>query len=290
MRKDVKKPNLFILGAPKCGTTSLATWLAEHPNIFMSNPKEPHFFSSDLKNRAVTKPACYYSLFCKASSESQVIGEASTWYLFSKTAIDNIERECPGSRFIVMVRDPVEMAYSLYLHNFRKLIENASSFQEAWNLQDERRKGENIPKYCREPAFLQYYEACSLGSLCERLLCKVSEKRVIFIALEKIKLCPKTEYEKVLSFLKLVGDNRESFPVVNQARECKSKLVHRIIASGSNLKKKLGIQNSFSMTKFNEKRIYEKEKLSSTFLNELESKFKYEKDTLKNILDGTSHD
>jgi hypothetical protein len=59
---ELRKPNFFILGAPKCGTTSLAEWLGTHPNIFLSAVKEPHFFNTDDR-RGVMTLATYEDLF-----------------------------------------------------------------------------------------------------------------------------------------------------------------------------------------------------------------------------------
>jgi len=85
----MKKPNFFILGAPKCGTTSLAMWLSEHPNIFMCPIKEPHYFNTDGLQRIKTLEQ-YESLFTDAKPEHVAVGEASTHYLYSKEAVPRI--------------------------------------------------------------------------------------------------------------------------------------------------------------------------------------------------------
>jgi hypothetical protein len=76
----VKTPNFFILGAPKCGTTSLAAWLAAHPAVYMSPLKEPAYFAADLK---VDRPGPqeYRALFSAAGDIHLAVGEASTCYL-----------------------------------------------------------------------------------------------------------------------------------------------------------------------------------------------------------------
>jgi hypothetical protein len=92
------KPNFLILGAPKCGTTSLATWLADHPNVYFSPIKEPGFFSTDVGNQLVKNPEVYARLFDGAGPEHLAVGEASTSYLISKVAVPTIEAQIPGSR------------------------------------------------------------------------------------------------------------------------------------------------------------------------------------------------
>ena len=82
----VRPPNFFIVGAPKCGTSSMAASLAFHSDVFLCPMKEPHAFGSDLAGLAFgTRPEEYARLFESVDSESR-IGEASVWYLRSKTA------------------------------------------------------------------------------------------------------------------------------------------------------------------------------------------------------------
>ena len=75
----LRKPNLFILGAPKCGTTSLWAWLSTHPNIFSPTEKELHFFNTDDDRRGVTTLEEYEALFRDVRKEHIAIGEGS-WY------------------------------------------------------------------------------------------------------------------------------------------------------------------------------------------------------------------
>ncbi|MGB3639413.1 MAG: sulfotransferase [Rivularia sp. (in: cyanobacteria)] len=74
------KPNFFIVGAPRCGTTALSEYLRSHPNIYVSQPKEPHYFAADLDNCRFTKTLEeYLSLFKFADSSHMAIGEASVF-------------------------------------------------------------------------------------------------------------------------------------------------------------------------------------------------------------------
>ena len=74
----MRKPNFFIVGAPKCGTTALSEYLREHPQVFMSRPKEPHHFATDMPRYRFTKnEADYLDLFSGADDSHTAIGEAS---------------------------------------------------------------------------------------------------------------------------------------------------------------------------------------------------------------------
>jgi hypothetical protein len=99
----VRRPNFFILGAPKCGTTSLARWVGEHPSVFICPEKEPHFFNTDDRHRGVEAIVDYEALFSGAQEQHVAIGEASVWYLSSLEAVPNILRYEPAAKFIVLV-------------------------------------------------------------------------------------------------------------------------------------------------------------------------------------------
>ena len=105
--EGIMRPDFFIVGAPKCGTTALSTYLGQHPDVFMSTPKEPNYFGADLHR---TKPRItldtYLSYFERAAGQQRV-GEASTCYLCSKTAASEIRgltptlgsSSCSGTRW-----------------------------------------------------------------------------------------------------------------------------------------------------------------------------------------------
>src|SRR5882672_1680365 len=110
----MRKPDCFIVGAPRCGTTAMYTYLGQHPEIFMSARKEPHFFGTDLSSPALVRDEQQYlSLFAKAQNEKRA-GEASVFYLYSQRAAREIHAFCPSARIIIMLRNPVEMMYSLH--------------------------------------------------------------------------------------------------------------------------------------------------------------------------------
>ncbi len=169
--KPATLPNFFIAGAPKSGTTSLYHYLAQHPEIYMSPIKEPHYFASEirlerfserLRPRAeqdagtlrayldgpmlekrfggvVTEWSDYLRLFRNADGET-AIGEASVCYLWSDSAAANIRRSIPDARIILILRNPVEMAFSMYLHTLRNGAIHCS-FREAIEMGLEQRGG-----------------------------------------------------------------------------------------------------------------------------------------------------
>jgi len=215
----MKMPNFFIIGAPKCGTTSLATWLAEHPYVYMSPLKEPHYFNFDMKYRQVPSRRAYEHLFEKAGSQHTAVGEASVFYLFSKTAVPHIETEISDAKYIVMLRNPVDMCYSFHDQNVYSGEEPIRDFEQAWRLSPKRREGRMVPRWCRDPQILDYQSICKLGEQLERLLEIVPQERVLVLILDDIKQSPRREYLRVLNFLNVPDDGRTAFTVHNTAKE-----------------------------------------------------------------------
>jgi hypothetical protein len=136
-------PNLLILGAARAGTTSLYRYLGTHPAIYMSPVKEPNFFAfagrsvrftgpgdEGINRRTTTRLEDYRALFAGAGPAS-VRGEASTVYLYHPEAARRIAEQVPGAKLVVVLRDPVERAYSAYLHLRRAGREPLASFADA---------------------------------------------------------------------------------------------------------------------------------------------------------------
>lgn len=127
-------PNLFIAGAPRCGTSSLHAWLHGMPGIRMSRIKEPNYFSRRViaDDHPLVKPirdeAKYLQLWDDAG-DARFLGEASPNYLEDPDAPGMIARLCPDSRVIVSLRDPVERYFSTYLM-FRNNVPAMGSVME----------------------------------------------------------------------------------------------------------------------------------------------------------------
>ena len=148
-------PNFFIIGAAKSGTTSLHEYLAQHPQIYMSFPKELNFFSFLDSTPSFCGPPCepgnpvlrdrlrremydlsittwpdYRKVFSRVRSE-QGIGESSVSYLYFPQAAERIRRSVPDARLIAILRNPVDRAYSKYRHLRRDGAEPLVQFEQA---------------------------------------------------------------------------------------------------------------------------------------------------------------
>lgn len=214
------RPNFFLVGAQKCGTTSLAQYLAEHPAVFMTVPKEPFYFASDFPGlqRFPTLEA-YLELYRGASPEATAVGEASACYLRSATAIGNLRAFAPAARIVVMLREPIALARSFHAQNLFGFDEDEPDFARAWELQDARRGGQHLPARCRVPEFLQYREVGLLGAQLERLLAIFPREQVHLVFFEDFMADTGAAYRGVLDFLGVPDDGREDFPRMNAGKQ-----------------------------------------------------------------------
>ncbi len=139
-------PNLLIVGAAKSGTTSLHNYLKQHPQIYMSDHKEPHFLinseiGKDRIHKAILKLEDYKEMF-KTQEHYLYKGESSVMYLaYPQYSIKNIRKYLsPKVKIIIMLRNPVERAFAGYLHNLRYNPMEDLTFDEALNTSEQRYK------------------------------------------------------------------------------------------------------------------------------------------------------
>jgi len=216
----MKRPNFFIVGAPKCGTTALYSYLQTHSNIFMPRRKEPHFFLEDLPGyREPMTLDAYLELFSRSLPQQTAIGEATPLYLFSSVAIARIHDFDPQARIIAMLRNPVEMVRSFHRQMVYNCEEDEKDLQRAWRLQEPRRRGEHLPAISPYPQFLQYAEVARLGMQVERLLGIFPRDQVKVVLFDDFKRDPRSVYEEILDFLGVPQDGRSDFRPVNVSKQ-----------------------------------------------------------------------
>ena len=229
-----KKVNLFIIGAPKAGTTSLYYYLKQHPAIQMPELKEPHYFSTDFPHfSSINRLDEYHSLF-EWNADARYYGDASVWYMYSEVAIDNILSYNPQAKFILMVRDPRELLPSLHNQLKLTLMEDIDDFEDAWNAIPDRKEGKRIPKTCREPKFLFYDEVVKFGDQIERLFRKVNTSNVQVITFDRFKESSREIVEETFTFLGLSASVSDiDFSVQNERSQIRSPLLNRILFEAS---------------------------------------------------------
>jgi Sulfotransferase domain len=228
----MKRPNFYVIGAPRCGTTALYTYLRSHPNIFLPEIKELHYFASDFPNvqKILFKSEDdYLKMFADANENHLAVGEISPLYIYSKVALRKIKEFNPAVKLIVIVRNPVEFVQSVHQLNLGLLREDEPDLAKAWDLQEVRRQGKLIPAGCREPELIMYGELGCFGKHLEKVFEVFPKEQVLIVLFNDFVKNPKQVYEEILAFLGVPSDHRQDFPPVNSNYEHRSKLLGKLI-------------------------------------------------------------
>ncbi len=205
------KPNFFIVGKPKCGTTTLHNLLGQHPEIFMSPEKEPHHFHRDYleaamkrrrgyKNLAYREREDYLALFA-GSEEKEVVGEASVGYLYSKFAAQVIAKFNPQAKILMCFREPVNFLYSYHNHLCRSANENEPNFRKALDLEEARKQGTQIPSMTTFPDNLFYSEHVKYREQARRFFDVFPDAQIKVVIYEDFKADNLAVYRDILEFL-----------------------------------------------------------------------------------------
>ena len=227
----MKNPNLFIVGAPKSGTTFLYYYLKQHPDIYFPNFKEPHFFGSDLirRNGAYNLSLDEYQDLFK--TDKKIIGEASTFYIFSKDAPEEIYNFNPNAKIIIMLRDLVDLVHSIHSQFVFSGDEVIEDFTQALELEDSRLSGNKIPNQTTVVNKLFYTSnILSLPRSIQSFIRYFGRENIKFIDLDDIKKNPKKVYFETLEFLNIDSNlNIPDFKIINKNKTYKSKTVRDFI-------------------------------------------------------------
>jgi hypothetical protein len=228
----VKRPHFFIAGAPRSGTTALYKYLGEHPNIFLPEIKELHYFASDFPGiqKILFKSLDeYLKMFAGAGPQHLAVGEISPLYYYSQVALKKINNFDPSARIILILRNPVDFVESIHQLNLALLREYESDLEKAWELQGPRRLGKMIPNGCRQPELVLYGDLGHFGKHVERLFKIFPKEQVLVILFDDFSADPRASYEAILSFLGLASDGRVDFPPVNANYQANSRLLTQLI-------------------------------------------------------------
>jgi hypothetical protein len=295
-------PNIFIVGAPRCGTTSLHRTLRKHPNVFLPTQKEPHYFANDFwgfRDNYIKDYKDYMALFSGCNAEHFVIGEASVWYMYSDVALENIQKYNQNAKIIIMVRNPIDMLRSLHNRLVYSQDEPEPDFQKAWNLQDVRKSGSQMPNHMittdRTGDLLQYRQIGKIGFQIERLLDIFPFQNVKIIVFDDFISQPRKSYFDIFNFLSVPHVNNIDYflkanPNRNNRMNWIRNIVHPLPKPIKNLanftKKTMGIR-SFGfiklIDKLNSKKI-SRGPINQTFRLVLVDQFKDDIEKLEKIL------
>ena len=209
-------------------------YLKAHPQIFVPDRKEIHFFGTDLASASRPTEQEYLAYFREAKSEQRV-GEASVWYLYSQQAAAEIKRFSPNASILIMLRNPVDMLYSLHNQMVFNRHEDIQSFQESLDAEPERKAGQRIPRtagwrnvpFCRP--HLYYREVARYAEQIERYFDHFSRENVLVIFFDDFRRDLAAAYRQTLRFLGVDETFQPDFKVINASKQPRSRMFQSLL-------------------------------------------------------------
>lgn len=224
----MRRPDFFIVGAPKCGTTAMDHYLKQHPEIFLPGHKEPQFFGSDIHSPTfIRNEEEYLSLFSEARDELRV-GETSVWSLYSRRAAQEIKQFAPRASVIIMLRDPTEMLYSMHRQYLYTGNENIENFAAALEAEEDRKRGRRIPQTATFVEGLFYKDSARYYEQVRRYLETFGRDHVHIILFDDLKTDPDGVYSDVLLFLGVDFSFRPDLKVINPNKRIRSRALRDV--------------------------------------------------------------
>jgi Sulfotransferase domain len=231
-------PDFLIVGHPKCGTTALYEMLRRHPQIYMPDNKEPWFFAEELHEHTPPRPggtprtlAEYMAWFVEARPE-QIAGEASPHYLWSATAAEHIARVNPDARIIAIVREPASFLRSLHLQFLEVYYETEADLRTAIALEEERRRGRDVPRFTYWPQLLLYSDHVRYVEQLRRYHARFPAEQVKVLVYDDFRADNERTVRDVLDFLGVDAtasvETVEANPTVRPRSQRLNELVHAV--------------------------------------------------------------
>jgi hypothetical protein len=232
----MRAPDFFMVGHSKCGTSALYEMLRRHPQIFMPDLKEPALLATDLATRLPQRGAQplpqtleeYLRLFTPARPE-QLIGEATSLYLWSHDAAAHIARLAPEARIVAVVREPASFLHSLHMQLLQNHVETETDLWRTIEMEGERREGKGVPRYSPRPQALIYSERVKYVEQLKRYHDVFAPEQVLVLIYDEFRDDNDATVRRVLRFLG-VDDTLETPTLeVNRSVRVRSHRLHQFV-------------------------------------------------------------
>lgn len=231
------RPDLFIIGAAKCGTTSIHEYLKGHPEVFMSPRKEPRYFAPDLITGVTGKNLRYgedldrYLALFDEATDAKRLGEASVRYLYSREAPRLIHDFDPNAYIVAMIRNPVDMMFSFHSHRVAGGAEEITDFEQALAVEDDRKSGRLTDRGASWPG-AYYRDRARFGEQLPRWFETFGPERMHVIVFEDFVRDPATIFRRLLEFLEVDPDYQPpDFGAHNPRHRPRSTAVQQMLIS-----------------------------------------------------------
>ncbi|HSS05098.1 MAG TPA: sulfotransferase [Solirubrobacterales bacterium] len=183
----MSRPQFFIVGAPKAGTSSMASYLRQHPQLFLPDLKDVPFFGTDLSYLPARPSSTEYLALFSVSQPEQLTGDACVSYLQSRRAAEEIKAYQSNARIVIMLRDPVAAMHSMHSHLRYLHEEDIEDFGEALEAEADRASGLRVPPGVRLVDALLYRDVFAYHDQVQRFLECFGPDRVLILLFDDLK-------------------------------------------------------------------------------------------------------
>jgi hypothetical protein len=250
-------PNLFVIGAPKSGTTAFVEALKQHSDIFIPREKEPRFFDAhtfyDYKEDYPLKNLDEYLSLYKGSEAQQkkYRVDGSVFNMYSENSIKKILELSPNAKFIIIIRDPLSATKSMFSQRMKYLSpqmrEVSDSFDECWRLieENERANGRGFPKKCRNKFIFRYDLLYSYEKYLPMLSNLIKSNNLFLASYADFIDSPTEFYKNIFSFLSISNKISIDSKIINKSFQVKDTLKTRVLgfllSKTFKLRRKIGL-------------------------------------------------
>lgn len=234
-----KKVQVFVVGQPKSGTTALTHFLGQHPGVTIAQPKEPHYFCTDLARESdafhgrdagffPTRTDEQYAACFAGADDDQILVDASTHYVLSQEAARNIHAYNPSAKIIIMLREPVAFLHSLHQQYVNSAWETEADFTTALRLEQDRKSGKQIPRNTCTPSFLHYCERVRYADQIIRFT-EAFGSNVLTIIHEEFSNRNEAYFDRVIDFIGAEAGHTPEFSRVHERKAPRNRFVHSLL-------------------------------------------------------------
>lgn len=253
-------PDFLIVGYHKAGTTSLYDYLTQYKNIGSAYRKEVNYFSFSYWRGLDWYKTNFPTFKTKKKIENEtkikfLTGEASPYYIFSPLSLERIHKDLPNIKIIVLLRNPIDRAYSHYMHKKRLSWEPANSFEEAIKEDEERFEimkdkfmKDELHEYDQSTYAVPYLSIGKYHIHIKKLMKIISAEQILILKSTELSQMPEKTMEKVLNFLKISTNEKIDFKKSNVGKydkmnnKTREKLIEYYKPHNKELEKILGIE------------------------------------------------
>ncbi|OKY73760.1 MAG: hypothetical protein BM485_17035 [Desulfobulbaceae bacterium DB1] len=255
--KEIKPPNVFLIGAPKAGTSALADALSQHPDIFMGK-KEPRFFDAEsfydfVSDYPIASLDEYLQFFSSdVAQKSNFRLDASVFNMYSSQSIERILSVSPDAKFIVMLRDPITASKSMHNQRLKytdpAMREVSEDFCACWRLLEQRKRGLGFPKGCRNRILFRYDYLYHYEWHLPKCLALINKNQQIVLRYEEFKANPLSVCMQIFSHLGIDISFNPQLGIVNPSLVTENNMwnsfIQALIQKTAGARKVIGLRGS----------------------------------------------